>query len=303
MGNSTSKKKKKSKKTQSITSNTTSTRTYTQHARIPQNTAPISNQIVTNQPQISYPTPADIQTSFNNDNSGLSSSSSSDEQQEEKSSHEIGNKFMNTTTKPNTNIVTKLNKSQRNRLDTNGLNKLLVDGYIRQITNNLSLNIQLFDIIPDSIINLCFDFYVLTRTMIFFVSQELNKNPHGLYIVDTESTENNDNNDKNHQHWNGEIYDIHLGHLMTDILKNKWIFDDCGVCLQRSFDKLPQHILNLINKSYDLQFRKYCNDIDIIQNGTYFKKKYDVIFKCSSYYSCAIIMDNRQYHQDSTMQS
>ena len=175
------------------------------------------------------------------------------------------------------------------------MNKLLVDGFIRRITENL-IDTHLYNIIPSSIINLCFDFYVLTRTIIFFISQELNKNPSGLYIVDTE--------DKDKKHWNGEISDIHLGHLMTeDFMKNKWIFDDCGVCLTQSFDKLPNHIIELINKSYDIKYHKYCNDIDIIQNGTYFKRKYDVIFKCSSYYSCAIILDNRQYHPQSTMNS
>ena len=61
-------------------------------------------------------------------------------------------------------------------------------------------------------------------------------------------------------------------------MRSKWIFDDCGVCLTKSFDKLPNHIIELINKSYDIKYHAYCSDIDIIQNGTYSKKKYDVIF-------------------------
>ena len=91
--------------------------------------------------------------------------------------------------------------------------------------------------------------------------------------------------------------------MTDDFMKNKWIFEDCGVCLTRSFDKLPDHIIELINKSYNIKYHKYCNDVDIIQNGTYFERRHDVIFTCSSYYSSAIILDNRQYHPQSTMNS
>ena len=63
--------------------------------------------------------------------------------------------------------------------------------------------IKLYAVIPQTIINICFDFFYLTRTMIYFISQDLKKNSNGLYIVDIE-------NDKN---WKCEVLHLTLGYI------------------------------------------------------------------------------------------
>ena len=83
---------------------------------------------------------------------------------------------------------------------------------------------------------------------------------------------------------------------MTDAVNDtKWDWDHYGVCLKKGLAK--------ITDSYDIKYRRHGVDeqVDIIRDGSYLKRKYDVIFRCSSDYSIAIILDNRQYHSESNM--
>ena len=82
-----------------------------------------------------------------------------------------------------------------------------------------------------------------------------------------------------------------------------WNFEDSGLCFKRGFDKLPSKVLNLTNRSFNIKFNHYTMSNKIMRNGLYFKKKYDVIFKCSSSGSSCIILDDRQYTDDSSMKS
>eukprot|EP01083_Nonionella_stella_P010320 29419_1 len=164
-------------------------------------------------------------------------------------------------------------KNEGDKATSIELAQLIIFGYCR------STQIELDYIIPLTIVELCLEFYYISKIVLCLSEGNdiRSGNLNGLSMSDID-------NDTN---WKLDVYE------MTDkdtlILTDnewKWAFDSCGLCFESNINQcLPNHILHKIQQLYG-------------HNKQQNRYKYNAIFKCggnktdglSSNYANAIIM-------------